>query len=467
MRLKNNSLLAEHADLGDKRLNKRLAKICNQFSKKIDKSIPESSIKRSDMKATYDFFKKEKVSMDKIISAHLSVHQKNRDKVDKQTLLVTQDSTDLIYSKKRSAQAFGPMNFLYHRGGRLHNSLILSSKGVPIGLFKQSVNIRSDETFGKRNNRKREPIEDKESYKWLVHFNALQEYYAPYPNIEVFSICDREADIHELFCAKQAPNVHLVIRSQHNRTLEEETGKKMPIKLHDKVAESPLRATYKIKVTDRKTCKKRTAQVELRFCPVKFKMKNPTKWQKDLPSVTAWAIQLEEINAPKGKKPVKWILLSTKAVVTIADAKKIIKYYELRWIIERFHYMLKSCAKITDLQLKTPKRILNAIATYSVSVVNLMRINYIAREHPDWTTEQIGIPTIECQVLYKYANATIDKRLNFNPDQPPTVKEFVITIARIGGFTNFSNQNLPGLKTFWRGWNTYQTILKSFFLLCQ
>ncbi len=459
MLLKNNTLLKSQADFGDVRLNHRLGRICNQISQNLGQSIPQASSNRSEMKATYRFFQNDKVSMDKIIAAHLSVHQRDRDKVHKQVLLVPQDTTGLIYTNKRSGKDFGPINFKNQRGAKLHNSLIISPTGVPVGLFKQSVIIRSDATFGKRNHPKREPIEDKESYRWIEHFNELQDYFEPYPNIEVFSICDREADIFELLSAKRLDHVHLIVRSKHNRIIDPESK----ARLHQQVASSPLRSTFKIKVTDRKTCKKRTAQVQLRFCPVNFSLSTPNKWQRDLPPISLWLLQIEEINPPKGKKGVKWILLSTKAIQSVAQAKTIVRYYELRWLIERFHFILKSGTQVTQLQLKTPKRILNAVSAYSISAVNLMRINYLAREYPQWSIYEIGITNSEYQALYQYAHVNMDKRLTFNPNAPPTLKEFVITIARLGGFTNFSNQDHPGLKTFWRGWNTYQTILKTFF----
>lgn len=467
--MKNNHLLSDYANLGDARLNKRLAKICNQFSKSFASSIPNSSSTRSQAKAAYNFFDNKKVSMPKIIAGHREVHQRDKKKVQKQTLLVPQDSTNLDYTKTRSAKDFGPLCYEHQRGCILHNSMIISSSGVPIGLFKQSTIIRSDEDFGKKKAKPRliQPIEEKESYRWIEHFKELQDYYSPYPDIEVFSICDREGDMHELFCAQDSSNVHLIVRSKHNRSLvEESSGTESPsLKLHDKVAASPVQARYKIKVTNRKTCKKRKAEVELRFCPVKVKVSYPNKWQKDLPAVSLWVVQITEINPPKGKKAVQWTLLSTKPVETVLAAKTIIRYYELRWLIERFHYVLKSGGKITDLQLGTPKRILNAVAAYSVGAINVMRMNYLAREHPDLTIYDLGISPEEYRILYQYAHVNMDKRLVFAVDDPPSIKEYVIVIARLGGFTKYNTKNsiLPGLKTFWRGWKKFQAIQKTYY----
>lgn len=458
MRIKSNTLLAEKSELGDKRLNKRFSKICHHFSSNLNGTIPQSSGKRSSMKATYNFFQNDKVSVEKMIAGHVEVHQKDVNQVNKQVLLVAQDSSDLVYTGKRSRLSFGPLRSKKNRGCKLHTSMMISPSGVPIGLFKQSAIIRTDASFGKRHRRIPEPIEDKESYRWLEHFNALQDYFTPYPNIELYNICDREGDFYELLAARRVEHIHFIIRSQYSRALKEEPN----IGIHDKVANSSVKATFKINVTNRETCKKRKATVQLKYCKVHFEHASPRKFQKNLPPITMWAIQVEEINPPKNIKPVKWILITTKKISSVSMAKTIVRYYVLRWLIERFFYILKSGAQVTELQLGTSQRVLKAIAAYSISAINIMRINYLARVHPQWTIKQIGVSELEYKALYLYAHANIDERLKFNPMHPPTTKDFVITIARLGGFTNFSNQPYPGLKVFWKGWNIFQTIVKAY-----
>jgi len=372
--------------------------------------------------------------------------------------LVAQDTTDLSYSTNRSRKSFGPMLRTKNRGCKLHNSLVISPSGIPLGLFKQSAIIRSDDTFGKSHKRTREPLEDKESYRWVEHFNALQDYFAPYPGIEVHSVCDREGDFYELLAARQTKNVHLLVRSQYKRVLKDEPQ----FDIHSKVAASPVRSTYKINITNRETRKKRKATIDLKYCKVHFELRFPNQYQKGLPAVSLWAIQVEEPNPPKGIKPIKWILLTSKEITSASIAKTIVRYYELRWLVERFHYVLKVGAGVTDLQLETPQRILKAVAAYSISAVNIMRMNYFARTHPKKAVDQIGISTLECKALYTYASANLDSRLSYDSKHPPPIGEFVSIIAQIGGFTNYSNQPHPGLKVFWRGWKTFQTIVKSY-----
>ena len=127
--------------------------------------------------------------------------------------------------------------------------------------------------------------------------------------------------------------------------------------------------------------------------------------------------------------------------------------------------MLKSGAKIKDLQLTTHKRVLNAIAVYSISAVNIMRINYLARFYPEMNAIDAGFEIGQLKLLFAYVKTHIKKSVRFDQHAPPNIRQTVIYIARIGGFTNFSNQPFPGLKTFWRGWNNFNLILNTAFAI--
>ncbi|MBM3283859.1 transposase, partial [Candidatus Gottesmanbacteria bacterium] len=67
----------------------------------------------------------------------------------------------------------------------------------------------------------------------------------------------------------------------------------------------------------------------------------------------------------------------------IEDAKKVILWYTRRWIIERFHYCLKSGCRIEELQLQEKKRLERALAIYCIVAWKLLYLTYYAREYPD------------------------------------------------------------------------------------
>ena len=74
----------------------------------------------------------------------------------------------------------------------------------------------------------------------------------------------------------------------------------------------------------------------------------------DLPETVAlWAVDVREVDPPAGQEPVHWRLLTTHAVTTVAEARQIVAWYRMRWIIEQLFRSLKSHGlRIEDSQME-------------------------------------------------------------------------------------------------------------------
>ncbi|MUL39559.1 hypothetical protein BWI75_25725 [Gloeocapsopsis sp. AAB1 = 1H9] len=116
-----------------------------------------------------------------------------------------------------------------------------------------------------------------------------------------------------------------------------------------------------------------------------------------------------------------------------------------RWLIERYHYTLKSGCGIEKLQLETARRINMTLATYSIVAWRLLWLTYEARANPDLSCD-LGLETCQWQSLC----ATMSK--NPTPSkQPPYLREAVRMIATVGGFLGRKGDGELGVKTIWRG----------------
>ena len=60
-----------------------------------------------------------------------------------------------------------------------------------------------------------------------------------------------------------------------------------------------------------------------------------------------------------------------------------ISSYKTRWLIERYHFVLKSGCKIEKLQLEDSVKMDRALATYSIVAWRLMHLTYLARLKPN------------------------------------------------------------------------------------
>jgi hypothetical protein len=253
-------------------------------------------------------------------------------------------------------------------------------------------------------------------------------------------IADREADIYELFFHSYQSKTDLLIRACHNRNLSDGSH------LWESIAAEPVIAVVDIDVPDKSGKKKLNVKAEVRYHEVE--MLRPSSSKNSCESVTLTAIEIKEMNSQKSKKEelVHWKLLTTLEVKSIQDVLQYVKWYTYRWLIERFHFVLKSGTKIEKLQLKEAKRLQKAITVYSLAAFRIMQLVYEARHHPQ----------VSCEVVLTKAQwITLCMLINANnsiPSEPPSLQQAVQWIGKLGGHLGRKSDGPPGLKTVWLGY---------------
>ena len=86
--------------------------------------------------------------------------------------------------------------------------------------------------------------------------------------------------------------------------------------------------------------------------------------------------------------------MTTLPITCIEDVTTYVRWYSYRWLIERYHYVLKSGCGIEKLQLETAKRLEMALATYSIVAWRLLYITYQARRAPDASCDITALPDV-------------------------------------------------------------------------
>jgi hypothetical protein len=153
---------------------------------------------------------------------------------------------------------------------------------------------------------------------------------------------------------------------------------------------------------------------------------------------------VEEV-PPSGEKAISWLLLTTLEVRDFEQASRCLRWYSYRWLIERYHYTLKSGCRLEQLQLETADRLERALATYAIVAWRLLWLTYEARTHPTKSIEAI-LPAHYWQALYCHIHQT-----TILPQEPPSLANCVRWIARLGGFLGRKSDGEPGVKTLWLG----------------
>ena len=253
-------------------------------------------------------------------------------------------------------------------------------------------------------------------------------------------IGDREADIFELFAQPRTANSELLIRAAHNRKVKHELDYLIPT-----LNQAPILGEITLELERNPKRRARTAQLQLRAMQVTVEVPRNHPKPHSLAPVTLNALLVEEKDVPADRsQPIRWFLLTTLPIDTFEQLWQCVCWYSYRWLIERFHFTLKSGCRIEALQLQSQTRLLNALATDNVVAWRLMWLTYQAR----LTLEA------SCEIILQPAEWKLLRR-KFVPKsrakKTPTLRQAVVWIARLGGFLARKGDGEPGVKTLWRG----------------
>ena len=424
-------------DLGDKRRDERFVKIIENIISHPGGSIPQHNERWYDTKATYEFFKNEDIKLEAITAA-ISAFGVSQTK--QQQLLVIHDTSTISYNDLQ-AEGLGYIDNVAGKGIFCHSSIAATVNGIPLGLLNQLIWSRESSELGKSVNRKQKTFDQKESYKWYQGIASVNEQLGE--EIVKIHIGDRDADIYELFFNKPDEKAELLIRARHSRKTAAGS------ELWQHISNQKVAAEEGIIIPDRTGKRKRKVQVQIRYQEVEI-LCPAHKKGKVYESVVLTAIEIRQKG--KSKDGIRWKLLTTLEIKNAEEAKQCMRWYSYRWLIERFHYVLKSGCGIEALQLKKAESLMKAIAVYSLAAFNIMQLTYQSRQTPG----------ISCEIVFKRKEWEALYMLKFKtnklPKQPPTLQEATRWLAQMGGYLGRKSDGPPGLKTVWLG---YESLLQA------
>jgi len=446
-------------DLKDERLNRRCQKLADALGQQPTAPINQACEDWADSKAAYRFVANPKVTPDEILSAH---SQRTVERMIGHTVvLAIQDTTFFNYTHHPETVGLGEIGTKgqNQRGFGLHTTLAVTPEGQPLGVLIQEYLERPvGEPAHTPSEARKQPIEEKESYRWLQAFEKTIEL-AP-EGVQVVTVCDREADIYEMFVLAQERQASLLVRADDDRCLQDEEVKH----LWAKVERQPIRGELMVQITGNDKRQERQAMVSVRYASVILR----PPWrpeQKKLPAVTLQAILVREENPPDNlaelgnQEPIEWMLLTNTPVTSFDEAAKVVGWYCCRWQIEVFHKIIKSGCRVESSLLQTAKRLQNYITLMGVVAWRLHWLTYINRTDPDLPCTHI-LTTVEWQALYM----RIHKTTCF-PSTVPSVRQAVRWIAQLGGFLGRKSDGEPGITAIWRGWQRLQDLAATWYIV--
>ena len=435
------------APLGDKRLSARLVKSVGLLAAYPGQKINANS--SSDSTAINAFYRliempvESAVTVENILTPH---RERSVQRIRGQrTVLAIQDGTDLNFTTRPGCdglQLIGKnQTGAKSLGLHLHATLAVTDTGLPLGVLRLGFDPVVKRPAAAEARRK--------TRRWLDGFTDIARAVREVGGrTRVISVCDREADILELFDAqRRSPRVELLVRAKHDRVLGERKPKlfatlrggapdgRIDVEI-DGLTARPKSSRKKARASRRK----RLANCELRFRRVTLPA---TEAMEGVEPVTVSAVHVVETSPPEDEDPVEWFLLSTLKVGSAKEAADIVGFYLQRWRIEDFFRVLKSGCRVEFLLFRTADRLQRAIAINAVIAWRIMVMTLLGRQVPD-CEPQLMFADHELDFLRDYA-------LKNNLPTPDRLGDAVRLVAHLGGYRDRKHDPDPGNQIMWHG----------------
>lgn len=434
----------------DARLGKRFGLLMKQLSKGLGKTLPLSCGDWASTKAAYRFLDNDHVNEQEILAGHFQSTQTRFASVNG-PILVLHDTTEFSF-KRSDVQAIGQTHKVASgqmKDGRrrmhtvcgilMHSSLAVTPEGLPMGLA--AIKLWTRKKFKGTNalkhsvNPTRIPIEKKESIRWLE--NVRQSTANLGDGNRCVHIGDRESDIYELFSECETLGTRFVFRTCVDRRAGKGEGEQTIAQLMN---DQRVKAVHRVEVTDTKG-KTSTAVLQIQYH--RLQVRPPIDKEKRYPQLSLTVIHAKERGEPKDRAPLDWKLITNLPVTCKADAIEKLDWYAMRWKIETFHKILKSGCKTEDSRLRSAERLANLIAMMCILAWRVLWLTMMNRTSPALPAKLVFTDTEIKLLEYLVPTKTESRR--------KTLGEFLIRLARLGGYLNRTRDAPPGNMVLWRG----------------
>jgi hypothetical protein len=351
-------------------------------------------------------------------------------------VLAIQDTSALRVDEKGVGLSFHPV------------IAVDANDATVLGLVDNSFLMRQG---GESATHKQRDFADKDSRRWLLGAESATTL------AEVGAACvtvieDREGDIYECFAFKPA-NVEKVVRAAQDRSLTDGSL------LFSKAATWDEAGRMAVDLPAAPGRPARVAELSLRFGEVAIK--RPTNRKAgggQLPKAVAVTLVIaREINPPEGQEPALWFLLTTHRVNDIADARRIVAFYRLRWTIEQLFRTMKTKGfAVEALRQEQDGPLENLVTAILIAAITVMQLvaerDGKARRPLTDAFDPGDQPALErvCESL----QGKTEKQKNPHPRGSLAYAAWVF--ARLGGWTGYYGK--PGPIVMLRGLTQFHAI---------
>jgi len=443
-----------HAQLGDRRRTERVVETFDRMRRHPGGTLPDKLASPPNLKALYRLCRHEQTTHAALIDALRQYTRCNIAAHEDQTgtVLLIHDATELDYTGCASLKsALGQIGNGKRRGYLCHNVLAVDpqTKSV-LGLMDQVLH-RRDEVSPDETLREHRARQTRESLLWINGTRHL-------PRERRFvDVADQGADTFEFLEHETHSGRTFVVRACKPRQAQAGHDGSGPRQyLADYARGLPVLATFTMDVQGQRGRTARTnARFEIRAAAVLVHRPHARSGCHGNAPLPLYVVLVSEVDSPAGEKPIVWMLLTNEPVDDLEDARRVIGWYEARWVVEEFHKAQKTGCGIESLQFTSVERLGPAIALLSAVALTLLNLRDASRAddaHTRRATTIIDRDYVAVLTAWRYGEV----RMHLS------VHDFYYALARLGGHQNRRHDHRPGWLVLWRGWMKLQTMLAGY-----
>jgi hypothetical protein len=373
-------------------------------------------------------------------------------------VLAIQDTSEINYESQRERKyGLGTVGNGRDVGLFVHPVLAVDAgTGHCLGLLDVQVWRRFKR---KAKDYRKQPIEEKESYRWLKGPQRAKAALAKAAMITV--IDDREGDIYEKWARLPDRRTHLLTRACRDRAI---VGGGT---LFATLAGFANKHRFKLDLPARPgKRRKRQAQLDVRFDLVRICRPTCCSDPNAPSEIELSAIEVREINPPAGETPILWRLLTTHPVATVTQALTVIGWYRQRWHIEQLFRTVKRQGLGLEQSVVEDGIALEKLAVIALVGATMTMQLVLARAVADHDQPASHVFDVRQVAVLDALQARLQGRTSKqkNPYPPKSLAWAAWTIARLGGWSGYESERSTGPITMRDGLERFNAIVQGYFL---
>lgn len=427
--------------LPDARLVQRLLSVVEAVSANAGRPLPEALSDAAALEGAYRLMNNERVTFDGIHEEHAAKTRQRA--IDAKAVLVLHDTTACSFPHADAEE----VGFLStgKAGFYVHTALVTSTEAGaarPLGVAHTEVVSRPKRSRGRSRHTQASVTakqEDREFLRWNRGVSECAELLRDVD--DVVHVMDSEGDSFALLAPMVAANRRFVVRSCHDRTARvssDEEWRKLDTlaKRGNVVVERTVTLSRRKKTQRPERSSRRQPREErttkLSVSATQVTLRGP-RYAATVKQIVVNVVRVFEAKAPKGEKPVEWILLTTEPIETREQVERIVDIYRRRWLIEEFFKALKSGCKYEERQFESLNALKNLLAIFLPIAVEILWLRGLARAAPA-TPAAAGFTETQLAVLRAMGHRPLPKR--------PTIAQAVWALAGLAGHRDSNGE--PG-----------------------